>query len=87
MIVHYASLGQLAGAAARLLVNGNYLASESVEHRRASKVSVAATPGIWFNADGELLTNAPITFEVVPGALEVIVGPGYAAAAERAGEA
>ena len=28
-----------------------------------------------FNADGELLPAEPITFEVLPGALKVIVGP------------
>ena len=79
VIVHYGSLGSLVGAAARLLVNGNYLDSPAVEHRQARKVRVEATPGIWFNADGELLTNEPMTFEVLPGALHVIVGPEYRA--------
>jgi diacylglycerol kinase family enzyme len=32
---------------------------------------------MWFNVDGELLTKEPATFTSVPGALRVIVGPGY----------
>lgn len=79
VIVHYGSLGALVGTAARLLINGNYINSANVEHRRASKVRVEAMPGIWFNADGELLTNEPMQFEVVPGALRVVVGPAYRA--------
>ena len=93
VIVRYGTLGSLVGAAARLLVNGNYLDSANVEHRRAKKVRVSATPGIWFNADGELLTNEALEFEVIPGALRVIVGPDYRAevddiapAAEETGE-
>jgi diacylglycerol kinase family enzyme len=30
---------------------------------------------MWFNADGELVGNEPSTFEVLPKALEVVVGP------------
>jgi diacylglycerol kinase (ATP) len=79
VIVRYGSISSLVGAAARLLTNGNYIDSTAVEHRQARKVCVDASPGIWFNADGELLTNEPLTFEVLPGALEVIVGEGYQA--------
>jgi diacylglycerol kinase (ATP) len=32
---------------------------------------------MWFNVDGELLTREPLYFQVVPGALEVVVGPDY----------
>jgi diacylglycerol kinase (ATP) len=40
-------------------------------------VSIQSKPGMWFNVDGELLTKEPATFTSVPGALRVIVGPGY----------
>ena len=87
VIVRYGTIGSLVGAAARLLVNGNYIDSANVEHRRAKKVRVAATPGIWFNADGELLTNEPLEFQVIPGALRVIVGPNYRAEVDDPGTA
>jgi diacylglycerol kinase family enzyme len=34
---------------------------------------------MWFNVDGELRTNVPVTFKAVPQALRVCVGPSYAA--------
>ncbi len=86
VIVHYGSILSLAGAAARLLVNGNYLNSELVELRRAKKVQVVSEPEIWFNADGELITNEPIVFTVQPQALEVVVGTEYQAEVEGLGE-
>lgn len=61
------------------VVAGNYLNDDFVVFNRVQRVSVEATPGMWFNVDGELRTNDPITFEVVPGALRVAVGPDYAA--------
>ena len=85
VIVRYASMLELAGAAARLLIDANYLNSTVVSHRRARRVKVTATPGIWFNADGELLTNEPMEFMVVPQALPVVVGPQYVAEIELEG--
>ncbi|HEY1013956.1 MAG TPA: diacylglycerol kinase family protein [Herpetosiphonaceae bacterium] len=79
VIVHAGSLAALAGAAARLLVNGNYLNSDAVTHRKVRNVRVESQPGMWFNADGELLSNEPMEFRVRAGALQVIVGPGYQA--------
>jgi len=76
VIVRYTSLLDLAAVAA-LLVTGSYLESQDVIHRRARRVSIQSKPGMWFNVDGELLTKKPATFTSVPGALRVIVGPGY----------
>ncbi|KYF81172.1 hypothetical protein BE11_32570 [Sorangium cellulosum] len=81
VIVRYASLLDLAAVAARL-VAGSYLDSAEVMHRRASRVRIAAKPGMWFNVDGELLSNAPISFSVEHRALSVLVGPGYDAGGE-----
>jgi diacylglycerol kinase (ATP) len=78
-VVEYGSAAALAGVAARLLV-GNYLASDQVTHHRARAVAIESRPGMWFNLDGELLTNAPIAFRVLPRALACVVGPGYRAA-------
>jgi diacylglycerol kinase (ATP) len=77
IVVRYGDVLDLAGIAARLLA-GNYLSSEQVMHRRARRVHIASQPGMWFNVDGELFTSQPITFTVVPQALRVVVGPGYA---------
>jgi diacylglycerol kinase (ATP) len=79
VIVKYASLLDLAGIAA-LLLAGDYLASEQVILRRARRVRVASTPGMWFNVDGELFTKEPISFAVEKSALRVVVGPDYARA-------
>jgi diacylglycerol kinase (ATP) len=76
VVVQSGSLVDLAGVAARLLV-GNYVGSDLVLHRQVRHVRVAAQPGMWFNVDGELLTKDPVTFTVLPQALQVVVGKGY----------
>lgn len=78
VIIHFGTVLELASVGARLLA-GNYLTSDRVEHRMVSRLSVHSYPGMWFNIDGELLTDKPITFSVVPQALEVIVGTEYTA--------
>lgn len=77
VIVKSGSLFDVAGVAARLVV-GNYLDSSQVLHRQARRVSVASRPGMWFNVDGELFTQQPVTFTVLPRTLRTVVGPGYA---------
>lgn len=66
----------IARLAARALA-GDYLEDDHVVFNRVSRLTVTARPGMWFNVDGELRTKDPVTFEVVPGALRVAVGPGY----------
>jgi diacylglycerol kinase (ATP) len=78
VIVRYGDVLDLAGVAARLL-SGNYLASDQVMDRRARSVYIASRPGMWFNVDGELFSNQPIAFTVLPQTLRVIVGPKYTA--------
>ncbi len=70
----------IARLTARVLA-GDYLDDEDVLFRRARTLAIRSTPGMWFNVDGELRTNVPVTFEAVPGALRACVGPGYEAAA------
>jgi diacylglycerol kinase (ATP) len=76
VIVRYASAIGLADVAARLLI-GTYLEAEPVSHHRVRHLYVHSRPGMWFNLDGELLTNDPVTFTVRPRALRVVVGPAY----------
>jgi len=73
VIVKAAALSELATLVPQILL-GNHLDSDLVTFRRAHKVAVRSSPGMWFNVDGELVGNEPSTFEVVPLALEVVVG-------------
>ena len=77
----------LARLTARAYTTGDYTEDDKVIHRRVRRVRVESHPGMWFNVDGDLHSNDPVTFEVVPGALRVVVGPGYEAypARERVG--
>ena len=69
---------ELTGVAARLLA-GDYTTSDVVTHERARRVEVHSKPGMWFNVDGELLSNQRIVFSALPRALRVVVGPNYRA--------
>ena len=51
------------------------LDDERVVFRKARKLRVDSRPKMWFNADGEIVGNEPSTFEILPKALRVIVGP------------
>jgi diacylglycerol kinase (ATP) len=76
IIVRRGTVVELGDAAARL-VTGGFLNSRLVTHRRAHSLQLTSDPRMWFNVDGELLTSEPLSFHVVPGALDVVVGPGY----------
>ncbi|MFN2475092.1 MAG: diacylglycerol kinase family protein [Chthoniobacterales bacterium] len=65
------SAGDIALVAAQIAL-GTHLGSEGVVFRRAAKISVQSTPGMWFNVDGELVGNAPAVFEVLPRALQFL---------------
>ena len=70
-----------------LVLAGDYLADDQIVFNQVRRVRIESTPGMWFNVDGELRTNEPVEFEAVPGALNVVVGPDYLAAAIGAGAA
>jgi diacylglycerol kinase (ATP) len=76
VIVSYTSLLNLADITTRFLA-GAYLESEDVIHHQVQHLQVKSTPGMWFNLDGELLTNKPVTLTVQPQTLRVVVGPDY----------
>ena len=71
---------------AALVLAGDYITDDAIVFNQVREVRITSTPGMWFNVDGEMRTNAPIAFRVVPRALNVIVGPEYSAAAPGAGE-
>ena len=77
IVIHPGSLLDLAGVAARLAL-GNLLASDAVELRRATALSVVSSPPMRFNVDGELLPPGNTTFRILPRALRVLVGADYA---------
>ena len=52
---------------------GKHLSGGAVIFRRARKISVQSRPGMWFNADGELVGNEPSVFQVLPHALDFVV--------------
>jgi diacylglycerol kinase (ATP) len=78
VIVRFGTTLDLAKVAARI-VAGDYLDDELVSFRRAASLSIESEPPMPWNADGELLTRAAITFKVRPRALPVLVGAEYRA--------
>jgi diacylglycerol kinase (ATP) len=69
-----------------LMLVGRHAESDRLLRRRARRLSVHSEPGMWFNIDGELISNEPATFEVVPQALRVCApadGPGFSRAAQN----
>ena len=72
VLVPEESGGNIALMAAQMIV-GKHLGSEAVVFRRAAKIAVTSTPGMWFNVDGELIGNEPAVFEVLPRALHFVV--------------
>jgi diacylglycerol kinase (ATP) len=69
--------GALALAPAAL-AKSDYLGKEGVFSARARKVRVETQPGgLEFTADGELIGDEPVDFEVIPHILKVVVGPDY----------
>ena len=57
------------------IILGNHLGSKSVIFRRTHRLTVNSRPGMWFNADGELVGNEPATFELLPRALHFVAPP------------
>lgn len=83
VVVRTGTVIEMAEVAARLFA-GDYTDSASVSHRRVRRIMIDSQPGMWFNVDGELFTNDPITFSVLPGAIDVLVGDEYMPEADNA---
>ena len=76
VLVQSGSVLDVAGMLARL-VAGDYTRNDLVTHRTAKHLKLESSPPMGFNLDGEFVGTCPVEFEVVPGVLGVIVGPGY----------
>jgi diacylglycerol kinase (ATP) len=62
-----------------VLADSDYLDKEGVSFARAKEIRVEASPGsLEFTVDGEVIGTEPAVFTVMPKALKVVVGPGYA---------
>jgi diacylglycerol kinase (ATP) len=55
------------------IILGKHLSSNALIFRRAKEIAVRSRPGMWFNADGELVGNEPALFQVIPRALNFVV--------------
>ena len=64
---------EMALLAAQIIL-GKHPTNKTITLRRAAKVRVKSKPGMWFNVDGELVGNQPARFEVIPRALNFVVG-------------
>ena len=83
MIAPAASIGQLAVLLPQVLL-GRHTDSELLIFRRATRVEIESDPPRTFNVDGEICGTDPARFEVLPRALEVVVGPEGLTDPERA---
>jgi diacylglycerol kinase (ATP) len=65
--------GEIVLLAAQMLL-GKHLSSGALIFRRAKKLSVTSRPRMSFNVDGERFGNDPAIFEIVPSAVEFVIG-------------
>ncbi|HEV7867828.1 MAG TPA: diacylglycerol kinase family protein [Chthoniobacteraceae bacterium] len=73
VIVRTAGPTALALLAPQILA-GAHLDNAEILFRRARHISIVSEPPMRFNTDGEFVGDEPATFEVLPAALEMIVG-------------
>lgn len=74
MIAPATTIPQLAVLVPQVLL-GRHLDSDLLIFRKATRIEIESDPPMGFNVDGELLGEEPALFEVLPRALEMVVGP------------
>lgn len=74
MLVPSASIPQLALLTSQVLLR-RHLESDLALFRKARRIEIESDPPMSFNLDGEVIGDEPAQFEVLPRALEVVVGP------------
>jgi diacylglycerol kinase (ATP) len=77
VIIEKLGAGELLGLAPAALAEFDYLDKDGILFARAKDVYVETQPGLEFTVDGEVIGDEPAEFSVIPGALEVLVGPDY----------
>lgn len=80
VVIEDIGLKEALALAPAALARSDYLGAEGVFSARAKKIQVKTEPGgLDFTADGEVIGDEPVEFEIIPHALNVIVGPDYIA--------
>ncbi|HWN42396.1 MAG TPA: diacylglycerol kinase family protein [Thermoanaerobaculia bacterium] len=74
LIAPMTTIPQLAVLIPQVLL-GRHLESDLLLFRRATRVEIECDPPMGFNVDGELIGEGTARFEILPRALQVIVGP------------
>jgi diacylglycerol kinase (ATP) len=72
ILISKSSKPEIVLLAAQMLL-GKHISNKAVVCRRAAKISIHSRPGMWFNADGELIGNDPAVFRIIPRALQFVV--------------
>lgn len=65
---------EMAGLAGKAL-RGEHMEDDNIFFRRAKKVELSSEPTFYLTTDGERIGCCPAQFEVLPGVLEMLVGP------------
>jgi diacylglycerol kinase (ATP) len=73
MIAPATALPSLALLVPQILL-GRHLDSDLLLFRKATRIEIESNPPMVFNVDGEILNQEPALFEVLPRALEMVVG-------------
>jgi diacylglycerol kinase (ATP) len=80
VVIEDIGLKEALALAPSALARSDYLGAEGVFSARAKKIQVQTEPGgLAFTADGEVIGDEPVEFEIIPHALNAIVGPDYVA--------
>jgi diacylglycerol kinase (ATP) len=80
VVIEDIGLKEALALAPAALARSDYLGAEGVFSARAKKIQVQTEPGgLDFTADGEVIGDEPVEFEIIPHVLNVIVGPDYVA--------
>ena len=78
VVIAQVGLKEVLALAPAALAKSDYLDTEGVFSARAKKIRVETRPGgLEFTADGEVIGDEPVEFEVIPHALKVVAGPDY----------
>jgi diacylglycerol kinase (ATP) len=78
VVISQVGLKEVLALAPAALAKSDYLDTEGVFSARAKKIRVETRPGgLEFTADGEVIGDEPVEFEVIPHALKVVAGPDY----------
>jgi len=72
---------ELAVMAMEMLL-GKHLANREIIHRRTTQIAIRSRPGMFFNIDGEPFGHAPLSFQLIPGALNFVTAAAIPAPAE-----